>query len=370
MAAELRNEKPVVAVTGAAGLVGGHLIEYLIGKGYPVIGVARKSSNVDFLGDCIACDGDLTAKPEPGRVVLRRSDLLDADGMKVALAGAEIVVHAAGTVDPYGSREAIFATNSGGTKNTLEAARAIGAKQFIFVSSLSVITGQGDQYNLDESAPRRRCGESYADSKVEAEETVMGEAHKPGMFVTAVRPGFIYGPRERSWMPRVINSVATGKAMLIDGGSKETNVIFVDNLSRAIEACFRNEKAYGEVFNLTDGQKTTKKQLFDAIADGLSLPRVKKNVPGSVAKVACEVVSSIAPYLPEKSQRNLSRFSRAAFRLAGVNQGFNISKAERQLGYVDRVSFADGMRITLSHFKKDRESQTTSSRANAGHARV
>lgn len=361
VAVSFTGERPIVAVTGAAGLVGGHLIEHLTGLGYAVIGVARKSSKTEFLGDRIASDGDLTASPVPGKVVLRRADLLDADGMKVALAGAEVVVHAAGTVDPYGSREAIFATNCGGTKIALQAARDAGARQFIFVSSLSVITGQGDQYNLDESAPRRRCGESYADSKVEAEETVMAEAKTPGMSVTSVRPGFIYGPRERSWMPRVINSVATGKAMLIDGGSKETNVIFVDNLSRAIEACFRNEKAYGEVFNLTDGQKTTKKQLFDAIADGLALPRVKKSVPGPVAKMACELVSSIAPYLPEKSQRNLSRFSRAAFRLAGVNQGFDVSKAERLLGYVDRISFADGMRVTLGYFKKERERESSPS---------
>ena len=114
-------------------------------------------------------------------------------------------------------------------------------------------------------------------------------------------------------MPRLINSISTGKAMLIDGGTKETNVIYIENLCRAIEKALMNERAYGQAYNLTDGQKISKKQLFDAISNGLGLPAVTKRVPGSIAKVACEVISTIAPALPPSSRAKLSRFSRAAF---------------------------------------------------------
>jgi nucleoside-diphosphate-sugar epimerase len=171
------------------------------------------------------------------------------------------------------------------------------------------------------------------------------------MKVTSLRPGFIYGPRERSWMPRLINSISTGKAMLIDGGSKQTNVIYVGNLCTAVELALLNQKSYGQVYNLTDGQVISKKQLFDTIADGLGLPRVTKQVPGAVAKVFCQMVSSVAPMLPVESQRKLARFSRAAFRLAAVNQGFSIKKAESELGYTNRIPFATGMADTLSTFK-------------------
>lgn len=141
--------------------------------------------------------------------------------------------------------------------------------------------------------------------------------------------------------------------MLIDGGKKETNVIYVENLSRAITSAILNEKAYGQVYNLTDGQKISKKELFDAIADGLGLPRVKKVVPGVAAKLFCEVVSSVAPMMGVDTQRKLARFSRAAFRLAGVNQGFSIAKAERELNYVDRVPFQTGISKTLVTFKTE-----------------
>ncbi len=326
-----------VAVTGVTGLVGAHLAAHLASCGYNTIGIARDIEKAKNLG--------------LDSVELRVGDVLNRNSIDQALAGCDVVVHAAGTVDPLGARATIFATNVGGTKIVLDSARQLQLRQFIYISSLSVITGQGDQYDVDESAPLRTCGESYADSKVEAERLVMSEGKSGVLEVTALRPGFIYGPGERSWMPRLIASIGQGKAMLLDGGKKETNVIYVGNLSRAIEGAILNEKAYGQSYNLTDGEKISKKELFDTIADGLGLPRVKKVVPAAIARVVCEVVSIVAPHLSPERQRGLARYSRAAFRLAGVNQGFSIKKAERDLGYVNRTAFAEGMKETLSTFK-------------------
>lgn len=328
-----------VAVTGATGLVGGHLTDYLAEHGCRVVAIGRSADKLQRFSH--------------PNIEKRVADIEDAAAVSQAVAGVDVVVHAAGTVDPYGSREAIFKTNVGGTQLILDAARKNGVKHFLYISSLSVITGQGDQYDVDESEPLKPCGEAYADSKVEAERLVMNEAKnlESPMKVSALRPGFIYGPGEKAWMPRLINSIATGKAMLIDNGTKQTNVIYVENLSHAIHSAILNEKAYGQVYNLTDGQKVSKKDLFDAIADGLSLPRVKKVVPGAAAKMVCEVVSKVAPLMPTDTQRKLARFSRAAFRLAGVNQGFSIAKAERELNYVNRVPFSQGISKTLLSFQ-------------------
>ena len=272
-----QRRKAKVAVTGASGLVGGHAVEHLADQGYDVVAVLRTVP--DHLQRFI--DGYAGT----GSIAIAKADLNDQAALEKAFSGADVVVHAAGSVDPYGSREAIFATNYGGTVNALAASKKTGVKQFIFISSLSVITGQGDQYDVDESAPLKPCGESYADSKIEAEKSVMAEAGKGELKVTALRPGFIYGPRERSWMPRLINSIATGKAMLIDGGTKQTNVIYVENLNSAIASTLLNERTFGQVYNLTDGQVISKKELFDAISNGLGLPPVTKKIPGSIAKL-------------------------------------------------------------------------------------
>lgn len=335
--------KVKVAITGASGLVGSHLAQHLIELGHDVVAMSRTAPT----------EPSLKQIQGPGSLWLKKVDVLNEKELLEAFAGFDVVVHAAGTVDPYGSRESIFNTNVEGTKTAMRAAKAAGVKQFIFVSSLSVITGQGDQYDVDETAELKPCGESYADSKVEAERAVMSEPVNSSMQVTSVRPGFIYGPREKAWMPRLINSIGSGKAMLIGGGTRQTNVIYVGNLSYAIEKALLNPKAYGQVFNLTDGETISKKQLFDAIADGLGLPRVKKQIPVGVAKFACETISSFAPLLPIDKQKSLARFSRAAFRLAGVNQGFSIKKAEAELGYTERTPFSQAMPKTLEYFKKE-----------------
>lgn len=218
------------------------------------------------------------------------------------------------------------------------------------MSSLSVVTGQGDQYDVTESAPYRYCKEAYADSKIDAEKLVMSYSGMGDMAVTALRPGFIYGPGERAWMPRLIGNIQAGRAALIDGGGKDTNVIYIGNLCQAVCLAVMNPQSWGQVYNLTDGQKISKKLLFDTIADGLSLPRVRRSVPALPVKVISEVVSTVAPVLPGSIRAKLARFSRAAFRLAGVNQGFSIAKAENELKYVNRIPFAEGMSKTLRSF--------------------
>lgn len=335
-----------IAVTGATGLVGFHVCEHFARQGRPVVAICRRESPA------------LTSLARSSPLTIVQADLFDEAGLAKAMTGADVVVHAAGAVDPLGVRAEIMRVNVGGTRSALSAAVMASVKHFIHISSLSTITAQGDQYDVDESAPLRYCGEAYADSKVDAEKLVAAEFSSSRIAATILRPGFIYGAGERAWLPRLIASLKSGKAMLIDGGSKDTNVIFVGNLCRAVALAALNERAYGQVYNLTDGEKVSKQRLFNTVASGLQLPAPTKRVPGFIAGPFCEAVSTLAPVLPEGARRALARYSRAAYRLAGINQGFSIKKAESELGYVDRISFAEGMAQTLAHF---RDGQTAES---------
>lgn len=345
--------KDRVFVTGATGLVGLHVCKHLAANGFEVIAGVRGSSNTAEL------------QKLPGNITLAVSDLLDSKKLGELMQGCSTVVHCAGAVDPHAKREDIMATNVGGTESALTAAIASGVKQFIHISSLSVITGQEDQFDVDESAPLRYCGEAYADSKVDAEKAVNGRATQ--IATTILRPGFIYGPGERAWMPRLLGNLKAGKVMLIDGGTRQTNVIYVENLARAVELAIGRQAAFGQVFNLTDEKTPTKKELFDTICDALELPRVTKKIPRPVAQAVCEVVSRIAPFLPPNAKQGLSRFSRAAFRLAAVNQGFSVKKAQQTLGYTNMVPFEQGMKETLKSFSNFRATSADQRQAVGTH---
>src|SRR5262249_30444403 len=155
-------------------------------------------------------------------------------------------------------------------------------------SSLSVITGEEDQYGVTEEEELKYCRESYANSKIDAEKLVMKQRFGNRIAVTALRPGFIYGPNERTWMPRLIKAIKTGSAVLVGDGHKQTNVIYVGNLLRAIELAMLNPTAYGEIYNLTDGEVVTKKDLFDAVCDGLGVPHIKRRISPTTARLLVE----------------------------------------------------------------------------------
>jgi len=337
---ESQPKRLVVAVTGATGLVGQAVVKRLTQSDkYNVVAIAR---TIESLAKLFTAGEFL---------VFKTCDINDQPSLEEALAGAAVVVHAAGSVDPQGERAAIFKINVDGTTTVAAAARKQNLRQMIHISSLSVITGQADQFDVDESAPLVVCGEAYADSKVEAERRLNESMTAGTLAVTILRPGFIYGPGERSWMPRVIDNIKHGRAVLVDGGARQTNVIYVGNLAMAVESAILNSRAFGEVFNLTDGERVSKKLLFDEISEGLSLPLVQRNFSRDTLKPIFAIMQALTNVLPRNMRPGLARFSPAAFRLVAVNQGFSIRKAEQLLDYKNRISFKDGMALTLKGFR-------------------
>ncbi len=336
---------PRVFVTGATGLVGAHLVEQLLLTGFGVVGLVRQSSNVSRL---------LELQAKFSNLQIITAELFEHQKLTEAMAGSAVVLHAAASIAPMATLEELSVVNVEGTRSVAQAAITAGVKQMIHISSLSVIMGATHIYDASENVPYMQSREAYANSKIAAEQLVLSKEISEQIQVTVLRPGFIYGPNERAWMPRVIGMLKGRRAMLVGNGDKDTNVIYVGNLCKAIVSAILCEKAFGQVYNLTDGQKISKRKLFDTIADELGLPRVAIYIPEWLAHVFVDSACIIAPISPAPLKNVLCQYSRPALRLAGYNQGFNISKAERELNYVDRIPFEEGMARTCSSWNLER----------------
>lgn len=338
-----------IFVTGASGLVGSNLVRYLAERGHKVTAFVRVTSDTSSISE--------TAKRYPENIRVKTGDLFDTKALSEAMAGVDVVVHSAAVIEAFGEPDYLQKVNVQGTETAIRAAIWAKAKQFIHISSLSVIMGETDQYAVGEDEPLIACREVYANSKVCAEKLVREYFFTDDIEVTVLRPGFIYGPTEKAWLPRLINALESGRALVVGDGTKETNVIYVENVCRAIELSLLNPVAYGRIYNLTDGQQITKRQLFDTVAKELGLPPATRTIPYPMARLLIETSSIVAKVGPLKWREKLSRYSRPAFRLAALNQGFDISRAERELGYTDRISFAEGMRRTMQEVKEKRFSR-------------
>ncbi len=174
-----------VLVTGATGCVGANIVEALLARGYAVRALRRAASKLDAL-----------AGLDPDYAV---GDVLDEASLSEAMAGCELVFHAA-AVSQYwrNGPEAIYAANVEGTRNVLRAARAQGVQRVVFTSSVAVLgvpTERGQW--LDETATfnLRPAQFYYGHSKVLAEAEVQ-RAVAEGLDVVIVNPVSVIGQRD------------------------------------------------------------------------------------------------------------------------------------------------------------------------------
>jgi len=126
------------------------------------------------------------------------------------------------------------------------------------------------------------------------------------------------------------------------------NTIYIGNLVDAIFLAVEKSEAVGQVYNLTDGDRVTKRKFFETIADGLGLPRPRRKVPLLVAKLVARVLEWRARRIGKKDS---PRLTRARLKLLGLNLDFSIDKAKRELGYAPTIGFDEGMQETLAWFK-------------------
>src|SRR5207237_832237 len=110
-------------------------------------------------------------------------------------------------------------------------------------------------------------GDYYGRSKLLAEELVR-EYHDH----VILRPSWIYGPRDVSSIPRVINALRRRRAVLIGRGDNLLNLVHAGDVARGVIAAAQSPTARGEVYHLCSPGEITQREFFDFLSERLSLP--------------------------------------------------------------------------------------------------
>jgi nucleoside-diphosphate-sugar epimerase len=324
---------PTFLITGGTGFVGSHVAEAAAARG-TVRALARAGADTAHLES-------LGAEVVPG-------DLTDPVALAKAADGVDYVIHCAAKVGDWGPVEEYRRVNVEGLRALLEAVRGKPLKRFVHVSSLGVYEAR-HHYGTDEAEPLPESHiDGYTQSKVESEKLAIEYFRKHGVPVTIVRPGFIYGPRDRQVLPRLADRLRKRDITYIARGRFALNTTYVGNLVDAIFLAADSPKAVGEVFNVTDGEFVTKRRFFETIADGLSLPRPIGSVPLVIAKWAAPWRERV---FRRKNKPHPPRITMATLKFAGLNLDFSIAKARTVLGYDPKVGFDEGMAKALAWYK-------------------
>lgn len=254
-----------VLITGATGFIGGRLAEILVDRdGVEVVALVRGYGSAMRLA----------RRP----VRFARGEVTDLEAVRAAARGCDAIYHCAyGTSGGQRHRAEV---NREGTRQVLAAARAEGVRRVVHLSTLMVYgrTGDGD---LEETAPRRRFGNAYSDSKLEAERLALAAGARPGLEVAVLQPTAVYGPWGGVWTAGVLATLRRGRQILVDGGAGLANAVYVDDLVDAMILAASHPAAAGECFLVSDGAPLTWQRFFAAFEGLLGKAPGEATVPMS-----------------------------------------------------------------------------------------
>lgn len=327
-------------ITGATGFVGGHLVDACLGRGERVSAIVRPSSDASAI--------------EKQGVAVFRGDFGDAGVVQKALdSGVDVVVHCAAKVGDRGPVEEYRPTNVDAFRRLMDACKGRPLHRFVHVSSLGVYEARHHQ-GTDETEPLPAAHmDSYTTTKVESDKLAQETMRAGTLPVTILRPGFVYGPRDKVVLPKLIRHMARKKIHYLGADQRAQNTIYVGNFVDAVFLAVDNPKAVGQIFNLTDGEFVSKRRFIEAVADGMGLKKSKQVLPYWLAALVVKLVK-------RQMTKSLARGTKpwvtpAQFKFMQLNLDFSIDKARRELGYQPRYSFDQGIKETIAWYKEHPE---------------
>jgi UDP-N-acetylglucosamine 4-epimerase len=249
-------------VTGGAGFIGSHIVEYLVKQG----------RNVRVL------DNFLTGKRENIAEFLEeidfiQGDIRDLETCRQAAEGMDFVLHQAALPSVPRSIEDPVLTNEinvQGTLNLLLASKEKKVKKFVFASSSSV-------YGDDDTLPKKEgvVGvplSPYAVTKLVGEEYCQVFSRVFGLTTVSLRYFNVFGPRQdpssqySAVIPLFITRIIQGERPVIFGdGEQSRDFTYVSNIVEAILLALEAPGISGEIINTACGVKTTVNQLFESV---------------------------------------------------------------------------------------------------------
>lgn len=303
-------------VTGGAGFIGSNLVRRLLADGNEVRVIDNLATGRSSNLDAVRSD-----------IEFIEADIRDSYATARAVSGTEVVFHQAALPsvprsvnDPLTSN----AVNVEGTLNVLLAARDAGTRRVVTASSSSI-------YGSNPELPKREEMSAlpmspYAVSKLAAESYCRSFTNVYGLETVALRYFNVFGPLQdptsqyAAVIPNFVTAALTGNRPIVHGdGEQSRDFTFIDNVVSANILAGKAPAASGLAFNIAYGETVSLNDVLGMISTQTGEPIDPIHEDARVG----DVRASLA----------------------------DISLARKLLDYDPKVSFADGLALTIEHFR-------------------
>ncbi|MDH6219772.1 NAD-dependent epimerase/dehydratase family protein [Streptomyces pseudovenezuelae] len=314
-----------IAVTGAAGMLGSHLVARLAEDGHDVVGI-------DVSEDA--------RSPQGVRHVV--ADIRDGASLDRAFDGVDALVHCAAALPSYPADQ-IRSVTVDGTRSVLSAAHRARVDRVVHISSTAVY-GLPRQVPTPEEHPRQPV-DPYSRAKAEAEE-VCEEFRGRGMCLSVLRPKTFLGPGRMGLFSMLFEWAEEGRNFPVLGkGDVRIQMFGMDDLVDAVVlALHADPETANDVYNLGAAQFGTLREDFQAVLDAAGHGRRVVPLPSRPALTMLRLLERghLSPV-----------YGRLLFKLLDDSY-VDISRAQERLGFKPEQSNQDAILRTYAWWRTQR----------------
>ena len=296
-----------VAVTGASGFIGTNLTAHLSARGDRVRAVRRPFD---------------------------RPDLVDT------LRGCDVVVHLAGVISA--AREDEYAAgNVRAARLVAEGSRAAGAR-IVHISSLAAAgPASRDAPRVEDDPPAPMT--AYGRSKLAGERAIKDVR---GLRWTILRPGVVYGPRDRAVLA-LFRMARAGVLPLVGRETAAYTMIHVADVVRAIEAGISRADASGDTIFVGHPEPVTARALVEGVRDAAGGAATIVRVPQPVLWIAALAGEAVGTLRGKPVVINRRRYDELNA------EGFvcRVDRLRDRLGIVAEIGLRDGLVQTAEWYR-------------------
>ncbi len=253
-----------IAVIGASGFVGSHVVPHLAAAGHQVRAVSRRASSLS---------------PQDG-VTQVVADVETGEGLAAALRGVDAAVHLVAIPRETGGRS-LERVNVGGVAQMLAAARSAGVGRIVHLSALGVV---------DDPALR------FLSSKWRGESLV----RESGLEWVVLRPSLLFGKGDGFF--NLIKTTLTwwspGVVAIPGDGQTRFQPLSVEDLAIAVERSLTDDHRAGSVYELGGPAYLTYEQIVDRVMAATGKRRLKLPMPIPVISALTAVTDRLLPVFP------------------------------------------------------------------------
>lgn len=299
-------------VLGPTGVAGSAIVRALLEKGHVVHALARSS-----------------AAALPDGVHRHVGEIGDPNQIASAAKDADVIFVAVGL--PLGRPDADYRwLHVAGTENVLTAARHAGVPRVVLISCGDVVLADEARVHWDEKRDLSHPPIGARARAIKLAEEVALSQSDGTVAVTALRPGWLWGPGDRSRLPKLVAEAKDGGIDLCGDGKNLVATTFVEHLAEAALLAAISPNAPGHAYYVGDPEFLELGEFLGMMCRALSLPPPRKTGPYLVRRVLAGFGAGTLP-LEEVVRRGRPTY-------------FDTQRAQTELGFEPKIPIDEGMK--------------------------